>query len=228
MPSVLLDIEGTTTPISFVYETLFPFARSRMETYLAEHPDANDALRDEHSHDLIAPPWKNALDYAIYLMDSDRKSTTLKEIQGEIWKEGYASGDLRGVVYPDVPNAMARWHRNGIDVRIYSSGSVLAQKLLFSTTSAGDLTQHIQGYFDTTTGSKTQPESYTKIANAFGGDPAEIVFVSDVVVELDAAGAAGMKTLLCVRSDNKTQPSGSHKIISNFDEITLDRSSLRE
>ena len=228
MPGVLLDIEGTTTPISFVYDTLFPFARSRMQTYLAKHANAMDALRAEHEQDRHAPPWSSALDYAMHLMDSDRKSTALKQIQGEIWKDGYASGELRGVVFPDVPGALARWHENGVRIRIYSSGSILAQKLLFSTTPDGDLTQFIDDYFDTTTGPKMERESYAKIANSFGGAPSEIVFVSDVVVELDAAKAAGLNTRLCVRPGNKPQPAASHKVIQSFDEITLDRFSRPE
>jgi enolase-phosphatase E1 len=182
---ILLDIEGTTTPISFVYDVLFPYARA-------------------HIHD------PNML----RLMDEDSKTTELKELQGRIWLEGYRRGELRGEVFEDVPGALERWRREGIDVRIYSSGSVLAQKLLF-----GELTELLNGYFDTTTGAKGEAGSYVRIAAEFGVEPGEILFVSDVTRELDAARAAGMQTALCVRPGNPPQSPSEHPCISTFDEI---------
>ena len=153
-------------------------------------------------------------------MDQDRKSTGLKMLQGLIWKEGYDRGELRGVVFPDVAPALERWHAQGRDVRIFSSGSVLAQRLLFATCPEGDLTRFIRGYFDTTTGSKKDAASYRIIAQAFGLTPDRILFASDVVEELDAARVAGMETRLAVRPGNaKVHDPNGHPFVSSFDEM---------
>ena len=152
-------------------------------------------------------------------MDQDRKSTALKNIQGKIWQEGYQQGELRGEVFPDVPPALERWHQKKIDIRIFSSGSILAQRLLFSTTNAGDLTKYLNGYFDTTTGPKNDSTSYARIAESFGISAADILFISDVTRELDAARTAGMQTLLCVRPGNHPQPSHSHAVGTSFAEV---------
>ena len=129
--------------------------------------------------------------------------------------------ELHGEVFPDVTPALERWRREGVDVRIFSSGSILAQRLLFSSTRAGDLTQYLNGYFDTTTGPKNEPWSYVAIALAFGVPSSEILFISDVTRELDAARAAGMKTLLCVRPGNHSQPENDHRVIGSFEGIQL-------
>src|SRR5262245_46826091 len=150
-------------------------------------------------------------------MDQDRKSTALKAIQGEIWLHGYKQGELHGEVFPDVPPALSAWHAAGIDVRIFSSGSILAQRLLFESARGGDLTKFLNGYFDTTTGPKTESKSYRAIAAAFAAG--RILFVSDVVRELDAARLAGMKTLLCIRPGNHPQPANDHQIITTFADI---------
>lgn len=219
---ILLDIEGTTTPITFVYDVLFPFARAHVHEHLDE--DANRALRVEYDADvacgLAPPPWSSgAPAYVHWLMDQDRKSTALKTLQGKIWKEGYRRGDLHGEVFPDVPIALERWNREGTDIRIYSSGSVLAQQLLFSTTAHGDLTRFLSGYFDTTTGPKAEPDSYRAIAKAFSLPPSNILFVSDVVRELDAATAAGMQVRLALREGNSPQPGNSYPSVTTFAEI---------
>lgn len=130
--------------------------------------------------------------------------------------EGYRVGKLRGEVFEDVPPALQQWHAAGIDILIFSSGSVLAQRLLFSTTASGDLTQYFSGYFDTTTGPKNDPASYRQIATAFGRPASDIAFISDVTRELDAAREAGMQTLLCVRRGNPAQPPHTHRVISNL------------
>ena len=205
---VLLDIEGTTTPIAFVHDVLFPYARARIAQYLADasSDDADivqilDGLRDEHAGDVArgedppAPP----VEYALWLMDRDRKSGPLKALQGKIWQHGYATGELKGEVYPDVAPALAAWTAAGVRVGIFSSGSVLAQKLLFSTTPAGDLTRFLSWHFDTAVGPKQQPESYRAIARTIGIPPTEILFISDSEPELDAARGAGMHTHLSVR-----------------------------
>jgi len=222
MPGILLDIEGTTTPISFVYDVLFPFARRNLETYLP-HANLSD-LHSEYEEDirlgLDPPPWSTVpVHYVEWLMDQDRKSTALKRMQGEIWLDGYQKGELHGDVFQDVPPALEWWRRKGVDVRIFSSGSVLAQRLLFSSTHAGDLTRFLNGYFDTTTGPKNEPASYKTIAAAFGFAPSEILFVSDVTRELDAARMAGMKTRLCLRPGNHPQPENDHHRIASFEEI---------
>ena len=222
MKAILLDIEGTTTPISFVYDVLFPYARAHIRENLGEADVV--ALRDSYETDLrngfTPPAWtETPVAYVEWLMDEDRKSTALKNLQGRIWQSGYRHGALYGEVFADVPPALERWRRQGIDVRIYSSGSKLAQQLLFSSTKAGDLTRLLNGYFDTTTGPKVEMESYIAISRVFGCEAGEIVFVSDVVRELDAARKAGMQTALCVRPGNKPQGAGTHRTIASFEEI---------
>jgi enolase-phosphatase E1 len=233
--AILLDIEGTTTPIDFVTRVLFPYARERVREFLGRRGTdpavrADVAgLRAEHDADdragLAPPPWRDgtpaeslesAVTYVHWLMDRDRKSTALKALQGRIWDEGYQAGHLRGRVYPDVPRALARWRAQGRDVAIFSSGSVLAQKLLFSRSEAGDLTPFLRGFFDTTTGAKRDPESYRKIAHALGQAPEALLFLSDVSAELDAARAGGMTTGLCVREGGLPT---DHPVVRSFDEV---------
>ena len=219
---ILLDIEGTTTPIAFVYQVLFPYARRHLAAY-ARSADLTD-LRREYEADVRGgndpPDWSiDPVPYIHWLMDQDRKSTGLKRIQGEIWLAGYRNGELHGEVFNDVPPALQRWHAAGIDVRIFSSGSILSQRLVFSTTASGDLTKYLNGYFDTTTGPKNEAASYQRIANTFGIPASEILFVSDVTRELDAARDAGMQTLLCVRPGNHPQLSHTHKLITTFADI---------
>lgn len=233
--TLLLDIEGTTTPIDFVYEVLFPYARAHAREYLGSHleseelkveieaffrENAEDKLRGLDAPSLADPPERDSLvTYIHWLMDRDRKSTPLKALQGKIWEEGYHRGELRGVVFEDVPRAFERWRQEGKQICIFSSGSVLAQKLLFSHTEAGDLTGYIDRYFDTNMGAKAEPASYTRIADALARDPSETLFVSDVVAELDAARSAGMPTRLCVRPGNVPQPERGHRPVGAFDEI---------
>jgi enolase-phosphatase E1 len=222
MRGILLDIEGTTTPITFVYDVLFPYARRHAAVFIKKM-DLTD-LRREYEDDERAGNnpalWSDdPLPYIQWLMDQDRKSTALKRIQGEIWLDGYRNGQLRGEVFTDVPDALQRWHNTGIDIRIFSSGSILAQRLLFSTTPAGDLTKFLRGYFDTTTGPKNDPNSYRMISIAFGIPASEILFISDVTRELDAALIAGMQTLLCIRPGNHPQPSHSHPMITSFADV---------
>ncbi len=153
-------------------------------------------------------------------MDRDRKSTGLKSLQGRIWEEGYRAGDLKGEVYPVVPPALERWCRQGIDIAIFSSGSVEAQRSLFTNTTAGDLTRLIRAYFDTTTGPKTAPHSYARIAAALERSPSEVLFLSDVGAELDAALSAGMRTALCVRTLGSAPATGAHRVVHALDQLT--------
>jgi enolase-phosphatase E1 len=186
-----------------------------------------DVARLEAEHaaesDPDIPPWRDdaaaVVAYVHWLMDRDRKSTGLKSLQGKIWEEGYRSGELRGEVYPDVPPALERWRRQGIDIAIFSSGSVQAQRSLFANTSAGDLTRFIRAYFDTTTGPKTAPHSYAQIAAALERSPSEVLFLSDIGAELDAARTAGMRTALCVRTEGSAAPTGAHAVIHALDQV---------
>ena len=234
--ALLLDIEGTTTPIDFVYETLFPYARAHAKEYVTANLSSAQAdikaLLEENAEDsrqglgpplLEGPPREISIDSAVayihWLMDHDRKSTSLKSVQGKIWEEGYRSGELRSQVFEDVPRAFKRWQERRRMILIYSSGSVLAQKLLFAHTEAGDLTPFISGFFDTNVGAKKDAESYRRIANGLKLRPSEIIFVSDVTAELDAAAVAGLQTLLCRRPGNPQTEAGSNALIRSFDEI---------
>ena len=231
---ILLDIEGTTAPIDFVHKTLFPFAKNRIAGFVKQN---FDELKDEIAHleteyrrDFLDQIYDGDFDkhspqsvsqYLKFLIEADRKSTPLKSIQGKIWKDGYETGELKAEIYADVPKAFERWKTAGKLIAIYSSGSVLAQKLLFKYTDCGDLTEFISHYFDTNTGGKKDSASYGKIAFALGFPPVENLFISDVTAELDAAKKAGMQTLLSVREGNKPIETGAnlHQIIHSFDEI---------
>ena len=207
--SVITDIEGTTTSISFVHRVLFPYARERLAAFLATHPDA-PALAE-----VPEPKLPTLLGW----MERDEKITALKTIQGEIWRQGYEQGDLKGEIYPDVPPALRRWARAGLKLFVYSSGSVAAQKLLFGHTPGGDLTPLFQAYFDTQVGGKREPASYEAIARAIGGAPDEALFLSDVEAELDAAAEAGLATCQLVRAQDKVTPSTRHKTANHFDDV---------
>lgn len=225
--------------MDFVYQVLFPFVRVHLKDYLRHNADSKELqrdlsmLREEHVKDMeqgLAPPeWTDAhpdaqiesvARYVFWLMDRDRKSTGLKSLQGKIWQQGYATGELKSQVFQDVLPALEYWKNKNFDVRIFSSGSVLAQRLLFANTEVGDLTHFLGGYFDTSIGAKTDQESYRQIANEFHLPAREVLFISDMTAELDAAKRAGMQTLLCVRTGNLPQPEKhGHGVICSFSEI---------
>jgi enolase-phosphatase E1 len=234
---VLLDIEGTTTPVTYVYDVLFPYARARLREYLHTHRDEQELhrvtllLHTEWSEDLERgeavpmrqddPPdarLESLAKYLEWLMDRDRKSPGLKLLQGRIWELGYRDGTLAGEVFPDVLPALQRWQDGGIEIAIYSSGSILAQRLLFATTRYGDLTRFIGKYFDTGVGPKRSPESYAHISAAVGRPPRELMFISDVTEELAAATQSGYQALLCVR-DGPKPDSSAHPVIDTFDQV---------
>jgi enolase-phosphatase E1 len=230
----LLDVEGTTTPIAFVADTLFPLARARLAPFLEAHRDRPDVaqivaeLRDAwHDEDAAArqpAAWPAtgcdaAGEYAAWLMSQDRKLTPLKALQGLIWEEAYRDGRLVAPVYEDVAPALAQWARRGAPASIYSSGSVLAQRLLFGHTTAGDLTSLLGSLFDTTIGSKRDAASYAAIAARMRAQPRDVRFVSDVVAELDAARVAGMDTALCVREDHVPADAGEHRVVRSLAEL---------
>lgn len=215
---VLLDIEGTTTPIAFVHDVLFSYATAHARAFLErrwETPEVAEIvsmLAAEHAADVAARhtprvwPHPAALDdvagYVLWLIERDRKSPGLKRLQGLIWESGYRAGELRGEMFDDVPQAIAGWHAQGLRIAIYSSGSELAQRLIFSTTSRGDLTVMMSAFFDTRVGAKTDAASYTRVAAQLQCAPGEVLFVSDVAAELIAAQDAGMQVALAMRPGN--------------------------
>jgi enolase-phosphatase E1 len=228
--AILLDIEGTTTPIDFVHKVLFPFSRSRMPEFVRENFDKLNTeiaqLAAEHASDTT---YRSAFDenspvsvteFLQFLIDSDRKSTPLKSIQGMIWRDGYHSGEIRSQVFGDVPLAFRRWSAAGKQIAIYSSGSILAQGDLFKHTDHGDLTPYIRAYFDTATGGKKEAESYVKIATELAIEPDKILFVSDVLEELDSARIAGMQTALSIREENAhADENHDHPMVRSFEEL---------
>jgi enolase-phosphatase E1 len=228
---ILLDIEGTTTPIDFVYQVLFPYARNHVLDFLSQHWDESQAeisqLKSEHAADEqqnLHPPsldssqLASVVEYIFWLMDQDRKATPLKSLQGKIWEAGYKNGDLKSQLFLDVPMAFEKWQQQRIC--IFSSGSVLAQKLLFTFTEFGDLSKFISGWFDTIIGNKREAESYHRIAAALESEPENILFVSDVTAELEAAQSAGMQTRLSLRDGNPLQPNAQNfKAITSFEQL---------
>lgn len=226
---VLVDVEGTTTAIHFVYDVLFPFAEKRLDEACARQGEdeavaaAVAQLRQEYLEETLTatalPAFGNGAPYARHLMAEDRKSTGLKALQGLIWEEGYREGKLHAHVFPDVPPALRSWWEAGVRLRVFSSGSVLAQKLLFRHTEHGDLTLCFEGYHDTTTGPKREPRSYREIARSYGLPSSAILFLSDVREELDAAREAGMVTGLVRRPGNRPVEAGGHVEYGSFAEL---------
>lgn len=230
---VLLDIEGTTSSVRFVFDVMFPFVLRELDAWVLKHwgsPEidrvaaqmAKDAGFTQANAWLAGTEGENreTLKAEVRrLMAADVKATGLKLLQGLIWEDGFASGELKAEVYPDVVPALERWTTAGKDVRIYSSGSVHAQHLFFGHTLAGDLLHFFRGHYDTQIGGKKEAASYTAIAQSFQLPPGEILFVSDIVGELDAAAAAGLQTALAVRPGNAPQGEHSHRAISTFDEL---------
>ena len=219
--AILLDIEGTTTPIAFVHDVLFSYAREHVREFLSANSAADDIalLRAEHAVDVEEgrnPPPLPA-EYVEWLIALDRKSTGLKSLQGKIWRQGYENGALKSQVFADVAPAFQRWRARGLRISIFSSGSVLAQQLLFAHTEVGDLTRFIDSYFDTRVGKKGEAESYHRIAEAMDLEPEKVLFISDVVAELHAASEAGMRTIMSIRPGNAPQP--KYPSIRSFDEI---------
>jgi enolase-phosphatase E1 len=221
----LLDIEGTLGSIAFVRETLFPYANERLDAFVRERKDdpavraALDLASREAGVDVHDLP---AILAALHTWSrNDVKVTPLKSLQGMIWRSGFESGAVRGHLYEDAIAAMRRFAADGIELDIYSSGSIEAQQLLFTYSVAGDLSPLIRGYYDTTSGPKREAASYRSIAAAIGAAPNAIAFFSDNAAELDAAKEAGMQTVQLVRPEDGTTPCAAHAIAANFDEIAL-------
>jgi enolase-phosphatase E1 len=226
-PAILTDIEGTTSSISFVKDVLFPYARRELPRFVrarAHEPDVRrwlDAVAIEHgsicSDEVIVETLQGWI-------DEDRKHTALKALQGMLWQDGYRNGDYVAHMYPDAVEALRRWHAGGIGISVYSSGSVAAQKLLFGHADAGDLRPLLDRFYDTEVGGKRERESYARIADDLGRAPGDILFLSDVVAELDAARDAGLRTVLVDRLDDYPQPreggaTHGHRRVTSFAEV---------
>jgi enolase-phosphatase E1 len=212
--AVLMDIEGTTTPIAFVHDVLFAYARAKMTEWCRVHLD--DPVLGEVARAAPGQPVDATL---LGWMARDEKITALKTVQGKIWAEGYGRGAIQGVLYPDVPPALRRWATGGVKLFVYSSGSIEAQKLLFGHSDAGDVSTLFQGFFDTRVGGKREVASYGLICRGTNIPAAEMLFLSDVEAELDAASAAGLLTCQLVRPADGTAASLRHETAAEFGEV---------
>lgn len=223
--AILTDIEGTTTSIDFVYDVLFPYFEQNIsrllemqanqtvaETFKAIKAKLSSTTPNQVTNDDVIAQLRSWI-------SGDEKITELKTLQGILWEEAYVSGQIQGHIYPDVPEALNDWHKNGLSLNVYSSGSVPAQKLLFGYSEQGDMTDLFNDYFDTRIGHKREKESYSKIANALTLEPGEILFLSDIEEELDAAKSAGFEVLQLVRPG--TIPSKTHKTVRDFSQIEI-------
>ncbi|MEH6580100.1 MAG: acireductone synthase [Amphritea sp.] len=221
--AILTDIEGTTTDINFVHKVLFPYAYDNLPEYLRKHNNdaAVQTILAEARAELGQPEadLESLITAFLNWIDQDKKVTALKSLQGLIWVTGYEQRDFTGHLYKDAQQCLHQWHQQGVALYVFSSGSVKAQQLLFGFSDFGDLTPLFSGYYDTTTGNKREADAYRKIAASIGLPGEEILFLSDVVEELDAAREAGMATIMLARDQ---QPAScDHQLVSQFDQITL-------
>jgi enolase-phosphatase E1 len=224
--AILTDIEGTTSSISFVKDVLFPYARKHMPAFIETHADKpyvqhwlSEAAKEAG---LVSATQQEIIDMLQRWIDEDRKATPLKALQGMIWEEGYRSGEYRAHVYPEVAGKLREWKAHNVDLYVYSSGSVPAQKLFFAHTEAGDLTSLFSGYFDTEIGAKRETMSYRRILDVIGRPGPEVLFLSDIAEELDAAHSAGMRTVLLARAPSICPASGTHPCVADFSAIAPD------
>ncbi|KRG59796.1 haloacid dehalogenase [Stenotrophomonas koreensis] len=225
---ILTDIEGTTSSISFVKNVLFPYARAALPGFVATHGQQPAVRRwlDAVATEIAASTCDDAVIVETLQgwIDADRKHTALKALQGMIWEAGYRNGDYTAHLYPEVADVLRRWHAAGLPLYVYSSGSVAAQKLFFGFSDAGDLGALFAGHFDTEIGGKREADSYRRITAALGAAPAQILFLSDVVQELDAAREAGLDTVLLDRLDDYPTPrsgeaANGHTRVTDFTQI---------
>jgi enolase-phosphatase E1 len=220
--AVVLDIEGTTTSVAFATDVLYPYARERLPNFVRRHRTKPEvaAILDEARE--AGGVWNDeaVVVRMCHWMERDQKVTPLKDLQGLIWEEGYRGGELLTHLYPDVAPVLRSWHARGLGLYIYSSGSVQAQRLIYGHTVAGDLTPLLSGYFDTRIGHKREVRSYRRIAEAIGLSPRQILFLSDVREELDAARAAGWQTVWVVR-DGMPALAAAHRRATRFDQIPI-------
>ncbi|MEJ8324223.1 acireductone synthase [Kosakonia sacchari] len=219
--AIVTDIEGTTSDIRFVHNVLFPYARERLAAFITaeQYNEPVSTILDNLREEIDQPQTTTAelIDVLFAFMDEDRKSTALKALQGIIWRDGYVNGDFKGHLYSDVLPQLEKWKSQGIDLYVYSSGSVAAQKLLFGYSDEGDITPLFSGYFDTLVGAKRDVQSYRNIATQIGLPPAAILFLSDIHQELDAAEAAGFRTTQLIRGDDDA--ASHHYQVPSFSNI---------
>ncbi len=222
--AIVTDIEGTTSSIDFVKDVLFPYARERLPGFVVTHEDKPEVQHWLHEAareaGLVSASRQEIIDLLVRWIDEDRKATPLKALQGLIWEDGYAGGEFKGHVYPEVRENLQKWKKQGIHLYVYSSGSVAAQKLLFGHSEAGDLTPLFSGYFDTEVGGKREVDSYRRIAEAVHIPADQILFLSDIAQELDAAAAAGFQTVQLVRPPS-AQTESRHEQVSDFNQISV-------
>jgi enolase-phosphatase E1 len=219
--AVVTDIEGTTTSLSFVKDVLFPYARNKMPDFLQEHwqdESVQGLVRDIQTETGREMTRHDVVQILQQWIDEDRKITPLKALQGLMWQAGYERGDFKGHVYQDAVDKLRQWHEQGIRLYVYSSGSIRAQKLLYGYTEHGDLTSLFDGYFDTTIGSKRDMDSYQRIAEELELDPAEILYLSDMPYELEAARSAGMRVVMLRREG---QDNSGFDYVTDFSMIQL-------
>jgi acireductone synthase len=223
--AVITDIEGTTTPIAYVHRTLFPYARQHLRGFLAarhDDPAVAEALAEVariEERELTVDEAATVLERWI---DEDRKATPLKALQGMIWAQGFAAGELHGEVYADVPDCLRRWRAQGRTLYVYSSGSVEAQQLIYGHTPYGDLRPLFAGYFDTRVGAKREAAAYRRILEHIGLAGEEVVFLSDIGAELEAAHAAGLATCQVLRPQDGTERAEGFPAVTRFDQLELD------
>ncbi len=221
----LIDIEGTVGSIAFVRDVLFPYAETHMNAYVVANAD--DPALQSILHEAAYEAGVDIHDLSGILTAlhqwaaEDRKVRPLKQLQGLIWVEGFEKSGIRGHLYDDAVEALRRFNAAGVKLYIYSSGSVAAQKLLFGHSVAGDLLPLFSGFFDTTIGEKRTRDSYERIAREIGANPAQIVFFSDNVHELDAARTAGLQTVQLARPSDNVQAAGTHPAIATFDDVRV-------
>jgi len=227
--AIITDIEGTTSSISFVKDVLFPYAAKALPDFVRANwhkPEVQEQLRATAKESGLAETDIEALiSQLLQWLREDKKITPLKALQGLIWQYGYEQGAYRAHVYPDAVQQLKRWHAQGLKLFVYSSGSIHAQRLFFKYSEAGDLTSLFSNYFDTTIGPKHETASYQKIAAAIGLSASELMFLSDIGAELDAARAAGLKTVWLVREkDSPLCPQDldtPHQVVTDFSQIKL-------
>lgn len=222
--AIITDIEGTTSSLSFVKDSLFPYARAHVGDFLRENATnetVQKLLADINIEVGAELDLEQAINQLIQWIDDDKKITPMKSLQGLIWESGYQRGELIGHLYPDAIRNLQNWKAEGFDLYVYSSGSVYAQKLLFAHTDAGDLTPLFSGYFDTHIGAKQDSTSYENIVAHIGLPAEQLLFLSDIEAELNAAQTAGLQTIWLTRED-APQTEATHRKVRNFDEIELE------
>ncbi|MCK1791242.1 acireductone synthase [Pseudomonas violetae] len=218
--AILTDIEGTTSAVSFVFDVLFPYAAKHLPDFVRQQAGRADVAEqlDAVRRDSNEPQAdvERIIEILLGWIGEDRKATPLKALQGMVWEQGYQAGQLQGHVYPDAVEALNAWHQDGFKLYVYSSGSIQAQKLIFGCSEAGDLSPLFSGYFDTTSGPKREAQSYQRITQAIGLEAAQILFLSDIVEELDAARTAGMATCGLAREGGEL---AGHLTVDSFTSI---------